>query len=55
MMSVKRAHHETRERDKKRRRYILCVGKKAYHITWKELIRLRNSLNKVWLQEVLSR
>ena len=40
MIKIYRAKKESRTRDKKRRRYILQLGKKRFHITEREVISL---------------
>jgi hypothetical protein len=46
MISVRRATHEVRARDRKRNRLILQIGRHKFHITRKEARSLRDQINK---------
>lgn len=41
MVSLKRARSEGRQRDRRRRRWVLTVGDRSWHLTRAEVVRLR--------------
>jgi hypothetical protein len=45
VIDVKRATHEVRMRDRKRRRLVLIIGQKIFHIDEDEAAHLRRQLN----------
>lgn len=46
MIKIQRVSKEARQRDIKRRRFLLTIGRAKYHLTVKEVKRLRGKLNK---------
>ena len=43
MISLKRARRESRPRDRKRRRWVLSIGDRSWHLTRAEVCNLRKS------------
>lgn len=49
MVSITKARDEERARDRKRKRLLLQIGPKKYHLSQKEGRRLRGQLNRMTL------
>lgn len=50
MITVKVAKEENRQRDKKRKRLVLTIGNKSWHIAREEALKLRDKLNRIKLE-----
>lgn len=47
MITIKKAGKESRQRDAKRKRYLLSIGDYRFHITQKELEKISRMSNKL--------
>ena len=46
MIKIQKAKKESRQRDEKRGRFQLLIGKKKIHLTLEEVLKLRADINK---------